>query len=71
MKFVSIVRPGEPAASFFKILVKIFCVFIAEDDFHFETLRPVRLRAGCLMTGVAVKVAKFLGDVISQPSLVL
>lgn len=59
------------SGKFFKILVKIFCVFIAEDDFHFETLRPVRLRAGCLMTGVAVKVAKFLGDVISQPGPVL
>ena len=39
-------QAGEPAASVqgevvLKILVKIFCVFIAKDDFHFEILRPV------------------------------
>ena len=59
------------SGKFFKILVKIFCVFIAEDDFHFETLRPVLRPSSVAMTGVAVKVAKFLGNVRSQPSPVL
>ena len=46
---------------------------MAVDDFHFEILRPVLPppSLGCLMTGVAVKLAKFLGNVISQPGPLL
>ena len=45
---------------------------MTEDDFHFEILRPVLPPSlGCLMTGVAVKLAKFLGNVISQPGPLL